>query len=205
MSFAQQSPSLLNIFCVILFFFSVKEFSLDSCARSNQIGPKFVKWALQTLWERSGSANRMKKDLRPSAIVHIDANVMPHDILKSLDPGMRDKIYFIYTGKHPLEHPDSIELIDKMLKDSELLYFYLPVLLSMGIETLLSRVPNSVVKEFHDILPKPNDRRAAQVFFSYDNVYKYCKENVDRYELEAPPLFESEDIDRTALLSHKMV
>ena len=183
----------------------MKEFSLSQNGRTNQIGPKFVKWGLQTLWERSGSASRVNKDLRPSAIIHIDANVMPEDILKHLDPAMKDKIYFIYTGLSPLEHPDELDLIDQMLEDSKKLYSYLPVLLSMGIATLLARVPNDVVKELKDYLPKPNDRRAAQVLFCYDNVYNYCKDKIDSYELEEPPLFDSEGIDRTALLSHKKV
>ena len=157
------------------------------------------------MWERSGSASKLRKELRPSAIIHIDANVMPDDILEQLDPAMRDKIYFIYTGKDPLEHPDLLELIDQLKEDSMKLHLFLPDLLSMGIETLLARVPPSVVKEMKDILPKPNDKRAAQVFFSYDNVFNFCKDAIVRFELEAPPLFDSEDVDRTALLSHKKV
>jgi hypothetical protein len=60
------------------FIFSVKEFSSKKqSGRSNRIGVNFVKWAIQTLWERSGSSSSHKKDQRPTAVVHIDANVEP--------------------------------------------------------------------------------------------------------------------------------
>ena len=76
------STSLLKIFslrCLAnIFIFSAKEFCSQTLSgRSNRIGVNFVRWAIQTLWERSGSSSSQKKDLRPSAIVHIDANVEP--------------------------------------------------------------------------------------------------------------------------------
>ena len=115
---------------------------------------------------------------------------------------MRDKIYFIFTGESPLDHPDEIELIEQILEDSQKLFQYKPVLLSMGIATLLEKVPPAVIKDLKDVLPKQNDKRAAQILFNFDNVYKFCKDIIEKLQLDdAPALFDSEDVDRAALIA----
>ena len=115
---------------------------------------------------------------------------------------MRDKIYFIFTGEAPLDHPDEIQLIEQMLDDSLKLFHYKPVLLSIGIATLLEKVPPAVVKELKDVLPKPNDKRAAQVLYCHEKVYKFCRDLIEKLQLDdAPPLFDTEDVDWAALIA----
>jgi hypothetical protein len=181
----------------------VKEFSNQShSGRSNQIGVKFVKWCIQTLWERSGKSCKAqgKKDLRPCAIVHIDANVLPDDILPQLDAPMHNKMYFIYTGQTPLEHPDELELIDQMLDDAVKLHEYLPVLLSMGLDAFLPRITQVQLTDISDVLANPKDKRQGQIILQYDIIFKACQDAITRFSLDTPPRFSSGDIDRTALI-----
>ena len=181
----------------------MKEFSNQTqSSRSNQIGVKFVKWCIQTLWERSGKASKgqNKKDLRPCAIVHIDANVLPEDILPHLDPPMVNKLYFIFTGQTPLEHPEEMQLIDEMLEDSLKLHEYLPVLYGMGLDALLPRITQAQLADISDVLNNPKDKREGQIILQYDNIFKACQDAITRFNLDAPPLFNSGDIDRTALI-----
>lgn len=182
----------------------MKEFSSGNTgSRSNQIGVKFVEWGIKTLWERSGTSNAAgNKDLRPTSIIHIDANVVPQDILKHLRQPLHDKLYFIYTGHIPMEHDEEMDIIDEMLDDSLKLYEYKPVMLAMGVATLLQRISRAELAELSEVLQNPNDKRAGQVIFSYDNIYKYCKDVIKSLGLvdDIPALFDSEDIDRTALI-----
>ena len=118
---------------------------------------------------------------------------------------MKDKLYFIYTGQTPLQHPDELDLIDQMLEDAEKLYKYKPVMLAMGVETLLTKVPTPLVKELKDLLPKANCRRSAQVIYNYDNVFKVCKDKITTHQIEEVPLlFDSLEIDREAIVFYNM-
>ena len=186
---------ILTISCV-----SVREFSCQkSSGRSNQIGVKFVQWCIQTLWERSGKDTVNKKNVRPSAVVHIDGNVLPKDVLPQIGKALEDKIFFVYTGQIPLEHPDEIDIIEEMLVISEKLYEYKPVLLSIGVEALLPKVTPEQLRDISDYLTKPINKRHGQVVHSYINLFKACQEAIDEFQLDPPPLFSSGDIDCTAI------
>ena len=81
--------------------------------RSHQVGIKFLNFAINTLWE--GSAKITKgKDLVPKAVVHIDGNVLPDEVLSQLGSSS-DKIVFMYTGKTALHHEDENTLCDEMI------------------------------------------------------------------------------------------
>ena len=156
---------------------SVKEYSQNQASgRSHRVGIQFVKWAIQTLWERGSKSAVRNKDLRPCASVHIDANVVPKDILSQLDDAMASKIFFIYTGPTQLEHEDEVSIIDELMEDAEKLHKYLPVLLSLGVRTLLLRVTKQQMLEMADALSDPNDKRQAQVLYQYDLgiVFMFC-------------------------------
>ena len=43
------------------------------------IGVKFLQWAITALWERSGSVSTVK-DNKPTAVVHLDANILPSQL-----------------------------------------------------------------------------------------------------------------------------
>ena len=147
----------------------MKEYSqIQSSGRNHRVGIQFVKWAIQTLWERGSKSSVGNKDLRPSASVHIDANVLPKDILSQLDDAMASKIYFIYTGPVQLEHDDEVSIIDKLMEDAEKLHQYLPIVLSVGIRTLLTKVTKQEMHEIADVLSDPNDKRQAQIIQQYD-------------------------------------
>ena len=170
-----------------------------------------MKWAIQTLWERSGKAAKTtgnttgKERFRPNAICHVDANVLPSQITQYLDEAMKDKLYYIYTGQTPLQHPDELDIIDQMLEDAEKLYKYKPVLLAMGVETLLTKVPSLIVKELKDVLPKANCRRSAQVIYNFVNVFKVCQEGITKHQIEdVPILFDSLEVDREAIVFYNM-
>ena len=147
---------------------SVKEFSLNPDSRSHQIGAKFLKWGITTLWERGTKASKGQKDVRPSASMHIDANVLPDDILKQLDNPMASKVYFIYTGFEPMNHDDELDIIDDLLEDSVRLHKYLPVLIALGTQTLLRRVDKSDMLRLRQHLKDPTDRRHGQILYQYE-------------------------------------
>ena len=130
----------------------MKEFSLNADTRTHQIGSKFLKWGITTLWERGSKASLGQKDLRPAASIHIDANVMPADILKQLDSPTGSKLYFIYTGAKQMNHEDDIAIIDELLDDAILLHKYLPVLLALGVDTLLRRISKSDMSKIGHLL-----------------------------------------------------
>ena len=93
---------------------------------------KFLKWCIKTLWEQSAKAVKGKekgKNLKPMTVVHIDANVLPEDIIPHLDGPMFSKIKLIYTGPTPMMHVEENELISEMFDDAKKLSEYLPVLL----------------------------------------------------------------------------
>ena len=146
----------------------MKEFSLNADTRTHQIGSKFLKWGITTLWERGSKASLGQKDLRPAASIHIDANVMPADILKQLDSPTGSKLYFIYTGAKQMNHEDDIAIIDELLDDAILLHKYLPVLLALGVDTLLRRISKSDMSKIGHLLKDRTDRRHGQILFQYE-------------------------------------
>ena len=187
--------------------FAVKEFSAKKLpARSTQIDIKFLKWAIATLWECSGKGSGTKADgsvIKPAAVVHIDANLLPEDILDDLGPPMASKMKFLYTGETPMQHPDDNDLIAEILEElAPQLHIYLPVLYRLAILAILPVVPRSYYEseEMEDVLAKAGDKREGQLLYQYDNIYLTCKKMISKYGLEAPPLFLFDGIDRRALV-----
>ena len=70
----------------------------------------------------------------------------------------------------------------------------------MGVETILPRITPAEHAEIADVLRDPKSKREAQVIYQYDNVFKCCQGAIKKYELEAPPLFDCDSIDRTSLV-----
>ena len=188
--------------------FSVKEFSAKKqSARSSQIDVRFLKWCISTLWERSGKAVSTKQEdeketLKPNAVVHIDANILPEDIEKELGKAMYSKVKLIYTDQTPMMHAEETELIEEMFENAKKLFEYLPVLYSLGVAAILPLVPPSYTmsEEMEDVLRVPGDKREAQLLYQYDNIFLTCKRMISQHNLAAPPLFLSDGIDRTALV-----
>ena len=72
---------------------------------------------------------------------------------------------------------------------------------SLGVAAILPVVPSDYTKseEMEDILATPGDKREAQLLFQYDNIVTALKEKIFEFGLDAPPMFLSDQIDRTAL------
>ena len=130
--------SLVQMICdrsgIACYYFSVKEFSkTKQSVRSSMVDVKFLVWSIKTLWEQSAKAKAVKidnerKNLKPMAVVHIDANILPEDLTAHLDAPMFSKIKMIYTGPTPMSHEDENDIIDQMFKDAKALSQYLPIL-----------------------------------------------------------------------------
>ena len=67
---------------------------------------------------------------------------------------------------------------------------------------ILPTVPPSYTlsEEMEDVLGTPGDKREAQLLYQYDNIVIALKEKITEYDLEAPPIFLGDGIDRTALI-----
>ena len=175
-------------------------------SRSTLIDIKFLKWAIGTLWECSGKGSGSKADgkvIKPAAVVHIDANLLPEDIMDDLGLPMASKMKFLYTGETPMQHPDDNDLIAEILEDlAPKLHGYLPVLYRLAILAILPVVPRSYYEseELEDVLAKSGDKREGQLLFQYDNIYLTCKKMISKHGLDTPPLFLFDGIDRRALV-----
>ena len=202
--FSLDASSFNNLLILLL---AVKEFSAKKQpARSTQIDINFLKWAIATLWECSGKGSGTKTDgsvIKPAAVVHIDANLLPEDIIDDLGLPMASKMKFLYTGETPMQHPDDTDLIAEILGElAPQLHIYLPVLYRLAILAILPVVPRSYYEseELEDVLAKPGDKREGQLLYQYDNIYLTCKKMISEYDLDAPPLFLFDGIDRRALV-----
>ena len=140
-----------------------------------------------------------KKNVRPAAVCHIDANITPEQLLPHLGEELEDKIYFVYTGGVPMDHPQDIDIIEKMMEDAEKLFEYKPVLLSMGCDALMHQVTSEEVAEISDLLKNPKCKRQGQVLHDYIQLFKACLEAIDEFGLDPPALFRSGQIDCTSL------
>jgi hypothetical protein len=80
-----------------------------------------------------------------------------------------------------------------------LLFQYLPVVLSMGIDALLPKVTELEMETYESILKKPGDKREGQLLANYDRVFKMLKDCALKYEIPLPLLFQQDTIPRTSL------
>ena len=128
-------------------FVSVKEFcTTRQPARSSLVDIKFLMWCIKTLWEQSGKAVKGKdadNTLKPITVAHIDANIMPKDIIDKMDGPMYSKLKLIYTGPTPMAHENEDTMLAQLISDADKLHDYLPVLFKLGVATILPPVPSS--------------------------------------------------------------
>ena len=104
----------------------MKEFSAKVSARSNVIDPRFLGFAVKTIWERnqrtvkSGKKKGMVQ--RVNGVLHIDANIDLADLEPHLPEAVLTKLKLLFTGSDPLNHPEETELVENMLKNAKALY-----------------------------------------------------------------------------------
>jgi hypothetical protein len=152
--------------------------------------------SIQMVWERLG--RQIREKYQPvNAVVLVDANMSPEDI--RLEYANESKVIFIATGSTPLMHDRRLELCQEMEDLARELYSYLPVLLGMGLNTMLKRVTDAETAVYDGLLKKDRDDREAQVFLHYDRVHAALDDAITEYRLERPLLFHRNPIDRTAL------
>ena len=68
------------------------------------------------------------------------------------------------------------------------------------MKCFLNKVTQSEIEEYCEVLKTRGDRREAQVIFDFDNLFLALKVMIGKYELENPLLFNTEGIDRMALV-----
>ena len=79
------------------------------------------------------------------------------------------------------------------------LFYYLPVIISLGLSNMMKKVTDVETRIYDGILNTDRDDRQAQVFINYDRVHGALEEAIDDYGLPKPILFQKIPIDRTAL------
>ena len=75
-----------------------------------------------------------------------------------------------------------------------------PDLLSMGIDMLLPKVTNQEMEALDTVLKTPGDKREGQVIANFDRMYQHIKDKAQELNIPLPLLFESDSINRTALI-----
>lgn len=148
------------------------------------------------VWERLGQGTK-KGFKHINACVLIEANLDPEDI--KFTTANESKCIFIASGSSPLKH----KLMMKMCKEIEdlgrELYSHLPVVIGLGLHSMLDPVNDSQLEVYEGLLKVDGDPREGQVFLNFDRVYTALEYNADFYQLEKPLLFEKTEKDRTAL------
>ena len=116
--------------------------------------------AIQMVWERLG--RRVRDQYQPvDAVVLVDANLSPEDI--RLDHANESKVIFVATGSTPLQHDRRLELCQEIEDLSRELYTFLPVLLGLGLSTMLKRITDTELATYDGLLRNDRDDREGQV------------------------------------------
>ena len=93
----------------------MKEFLLKkTSSRDNSIDVKFLHFVVKSLWERSVKRVR-GKTYTPNGVMFIDGNIGLSDLQEHLPDAVISKLHLNFTGKQPLNHPDEVELVERML------------------------------------------------------------------------------------------
>ena len=96
--------------------------------------------AIKMVWEQLGRQVRDKyQDV--NAVLLIDANMSPADI--RLDHANESKVIYLATGSSPLQHRNKLRLCQEMEDLARELYTFLPVLLGLGLSTMLKKVTDA--------------------------------------------------------------
>ena len=148
------------------------------------------------VWERLGRTVRQTHQ-GVNAVVLVDANMGPEDI--HLTGANESKVVFLATGSTPLQHKKRMELCQEMENLARELYSYLPVILGLGLNTMLKRITDSEMEAFDGVLKKDGDDREGQIFLNYDRLHSALDDAITMYGLERPLLFQTGGIDRNTL------
>ena len=132
-----------------------------------------------------------------NAPVMIEGNLHPDDI--KFTTANNTKCIFVATGSTPLKHKNMMKLCKEVEELGRELHLYLPVLIGLGLKTMLDVVTDDELEVYEGILRKDGDPREGQVMVNYDRVHSVLDDAVDRFDLERPLLFQKSSIDRTAL------
>ena len=92
-----------------------------------------------------------------------------------------------------------IELTNEMEEAARKLFKYKPVLLGLGLSTMLEKITDTQRVEYNGLLRVSGDERQAQVLVDYDRLYTMIKNVAASHELDPAPLFTKGHIDRTSL------
>ena len=148
------------------------------------------------VWERLGRTVRQThQDV--NSVVLIDANMGPEDI--RLSGANESKVIFVATGSTPLQHSKRMELCQEMENLARDLYKYLPVILGLGLCSMLKRITDPQMEAYDGILKVDGDDREGQVLLNYDRLHSAIDDAITFYDLDRPLLFQSDTIDRNAL------
>jgi hypothetical protein len=101
-----------------------------------------------------------------------------------------------------LEHEDQMELIQRILKNAVLLYKYLPIFLGLGMSCILPRITDAELRDLHGVLNRAGDDRQGQLIRNFDRFFLSIHRLIVKYDLDPPLVFETGDVDRTALLHY---
>ena len=152
--------------------------------------------AIPMVWERLGRTVRQTNQ-NVNAVVLVDANMGPEDI--RLTGANESKVSFVATGSTPLKHARRMELCQAMENLGRELHAYLPVLLGLGLCTMLNRITDLELAAYDGILKTDGDDREGQILLNYDRVHSELDDAITKYGLDRPLLLQSGTIDRTSL------
>ena len=148
------------------------------------------------VWERLGKETKQGFKY-VNAPVLIEANLHPDDI--KFTTANDSKVIFIATGSTPLEHKRMMKLCKDIEDLGRELHSYLPVLIGLGLKTMLTVITDEGREAYDGILRTDGDPREGQVFINYDRVHSVLDEAITTYGFERPLLFQKHTLDRTAL------
>ena len=148
------------------------------------------------VWERLGKDT--KQGYRAiNAAVLIEANLDPEDI--KFSTANESKCIFIATGSVALNHKFLMRLCKEIEDLGTELYTYKPVVLALGLKTMLAPITDPEREVYDGLLKVDGDPREGQVFLNFDRTYDELDAAIERHELERPLLFQKPHKDRTVL------
>ena len=107
---------------------------------------------------------------------------------------------FLASSETPLQHKQQKALARKILENATELHKFKPILLGLGVSSVMTEINDEALNDLAGFLKKPNDSRQGQLLFNYDNFYKYIQKMLVKFNIDPPLLFLNQEIDRTALV-----
>ena len=118
---------------------------------------------VKVLWEQNGSRVSNKVYI-PRNVVHISANIDPKEI--TLQGANESKVKFVATGSKRLHHDQKLKLQQEMEDAARKLHQYLPVLASIGLKAVITKVRDEELLAYNGILKVDNDEREGMTNLS---------------------------------------